>query len=124
VSGASLPHLTDHAAPIDEEADARPRPLVAVEPPALQGLPVGVHGHGEAELVVLDVAAHALDIERLGVLVAVHADHDHASAAVLLVETVQGRRGGAAERQLGAMNQRTSTALPRRSSNASGSELN
>ena len=39
--------VTDHAAPIDEEADARPRPLVAVEPPALQGLPVGVHGHGE-----------------------------------------------------------------------------
>ena len=66
---ATAPHVTDHAAPIDEEADARPRPLVAVEPPALQGLPVGVHGHGKAELVVLDIAAHGLDIERLGVLV-------------------------------------------------------
>jgi hypothetical protein len=40
----SFLHVTDHAAPIDEEADAPPRPLVAVEPPALQGLPVGVHG--------------------------------------------------------------------------------
>ena len=81
-SGAAQVHVTDHAPPIDEEADARPRPLVAVEPPALQGLPVGVHGHGEAELVVLDVAAHGLGIERLGVLVVVHADHDQAAAAV------------------------------------------
>jgi hypothetical protein len=71
--------------------------LVAVEPPALQGVPIGVHGHGEAEPVVLDVAAHGLDIERLGVLVVVEADHDQAAAAVLLIETVQGRRGGAAE---------------------------
>jgi hypothetical protein len=60
-------HVTDHAAPIDEEADAPPRPLVAVEPPALQGLPVGVHGHGETELVV-DVAAHGIEIERLRAL--------------------------------------------------------
>ena len=65
---AAQVHVTDQAAPIDEEADARPRPLVAVEPPALQGLPVGVHSHGEAELVVLDVAANGLEIEGFGVL--------------------------------------------------------
>ena len=98
--------------------------LVAMEPPALQGLPVGVHRHGEAKLVVLDVAVHGLDIEGLGVLVVVHANHEQAAAAVLLVETVQGRRGGAAERAARSMNQRTSTTLPRRSSSASGSELN
>jgi hypothetical protein len=95
---ASRVHVTDHAVPIDEKADARPRPLVTVEPPALQGVPVGVHSDREAELEMPDVAAHGLDIERLGVLVVIQADHDQAVAAVLLVETVQGRRGGAAER--------------------------
>ena len=95
VSGGELParvHVTNHAAAIDEEADAsmsaRGRRAASASRSASRG--------PRPNSIVLDVAAHGLDIERLGSLV--HADHYQAAAAVLLVETVQGRRGGAAER--------------------------
>jgi hypothetical protein len=41
----------------------------------------GLGPRGSGKLVVVDVAAHGLDIERLGVLVVVYADHDQAAAA-------------------------------------------
>jgi hypothetical protein len=41
--------VTDQAAPIDEEAYARPRPSWPLSHHRLQGLPVGVHGHGEVD---------------------------------------------------------------------------
>ena len=68
VSGGELPaqvHVTNHAAAIDEEADAsmsaRGRRAASASRSASRG--------PRPNSIVLDVAAHGLDIERLGVLV-------------------------------------------------------
>ncbi len=67
VSGGELParvHVTNHAAAIDEEADAsmsaRGRRAASASRSASRG--------PRPNSIVLDVAAHGLDIERLGVL--------------------------------------------------------
>ena len=67
----------------------------------LQGLPVGGPWPRGSGPVVLDCSRarprHRAARGPLRWYTVVHADHDQAAASVLLVETVQGRRGGAAD---------------------------